>query len=322
MTNGNRPLIVVPSDDPAQCQGSPRMAELEAVADLKIFPTRAESFDQQIERAQGATVIINSRSYLEWREDAFKLLPDLRFISVCGIGTDSIDLDAAREHGITVSNIPGKTAPVVAEHAFGLMFAAAKRAAWYTEMTRKGEWVKQDGVFLGDKTIGIVGTGNIGTEMARLCNAFGMNVIAYTFNPSDERAEKLGVQFVDLDELLATSDVVTIHTKLTPDSEKLIGQREISLMKPTAILVNVARGPIVDEAALVDALNAGKLSGAALDVFEDEPLPQGSPITQCQQVVLTPHIADMTPEGLDLLNQGVVENSLAYLSGTPQNVVN
>lgn len=322
MSNGNRPLIVVPSDDPAQCQGSPRMAELEAVADLKIFPTRAESFDEQIERAQGATVIINSRSYLEWRENAFKLLPDLRFISVCGIGTDSIDLDAARDRGITVSNIPGKTAPVVAEHAFGLMFAAAKRAAWYTEMTRKGEWVKQDGVFLGDKTVGIVGTGNIGAEMARICNAFGMNVIAYTFNPSDERAEKLGVRFVDLDELLASSDVVTIHTKLTPDSEKLIGAREISLMKPTAILVNVARGPIVDEAALVEALNAGHISGAALDVFEDEPLPEGSPITQCEQVVLTPHIADMTPEGLDLLNQGVVENSLAYLNGTPQNIVN
>lgn len=322
MSNGNRPLIVVPSDDPAQCQGSPRMAELEAVADLKIFPTRAESFDEQIERAQGATVIINSRSYLEWREDAFNLLPDLRFISVCGIGTDSIDLDAARDRGITVSNIPGKTAPVVAEHAFGLMFAAAKRAAWYTEMTRKGEWVKQDGVFLGDKTVGIVGTGNIGAEMARICNAFGMNVIAYTFNPSDERAEKLGVRFVDLDELLASSDVVTIHTKLTPDSEKLIGAREISLMKPTAILVNVARGPIVDEAALVEALNAGHISGAALDVFEDEPLPEGSPITQCEQVVLTPHIADMTPEGLDLLNQGVVENSLAYLNGTPQNIVN
>ena len=322
MSNGNRPLIVVPSDDPAQCQGSPRMAELEAVADLKIYPTRADSFDEQIERAQGATVIINSRSYLEWREDAFNLLPDLRFISVCGIGTDSIDLDAARDRGITVSNIPGKTAPVVAEHAFGLMFAAAKRAAWYTEMTRKGEWVKQDGVFLGDKTVGIVGTGNIGAEMARLCNAFGMNVIAYTFNPSDERAEKLGVRFVDLDELLAQSDVITIHTKLTPDSEKLIGAREISLMKPTAILVNVARGPIVDEAALVEALNAGHLSGAALDVFEDEPLPEGSPITQCEQVVLTPHIADMTPEGLDLLNQGVVENSLAYLNGTPQNVVN
>ena len=298
------------------------MAELEAVAGLKIYPTRADSIDVQIERAQGATAIINSRSYLEWRGDAFDVLPDLRFISVCGIGTDSIDLAAARERGITVSNIPGKTAPVVAEHAFGLMFAAAKRAAWYTEMTRQGEWVKQDGVFLGDKTVGIVGTGNIGAEMARLCNAFGMNVIAYTFNPSDERAEKLGVQFVDLDELLALSDVVTIHTKLTPDSEKMIGAREIALMKPEAILVNVARGPIVDEAALVAALNSGHLSGAALDVFENEPLPVGSAITECEQVVLTPHIADMTPEGLDLLNQGVVENTLAFLNGSPKNVVN
>ncbi len=298
------------------------MAELEAVAGLKIYPTRADSIDVQIERAQGATAIINSRSYLEWRGDAFDVLPDLRFISVCGIGTDSIDLAAARERGIIVSNIPGKTAPVVAEHAFGLMFAAAKRAAWYTEMTRQGEWVKQDGVFLGDKTVGIVGTGNIGAEMARLCNAFGMNVIAYTFNPSDERAEKLGVQFVDLDELLARSDVVTIHTKLTPDSEKMIGAREIALMKPEAILVNVARGPIVDEAALVAALNSGHLSGAALDVFENEPLPVGSAITECEQVVLTPHIADMTPEGLDLLNQGVVENTLAFLNGSPKNVVN
>ena len=125
-----------------------------------------------------------------------------------------------------------------------------------------------------------------------------------------------------LDELLAQSDVVTIHTKLTPDSEKMIGAREIALMKPEAILVNVARGPIIDEEALVEALNSGHLSGAALDVFENEPLPVGSAIMECEQVVLTPHIADMTPEGLDLLNQGVVENTLAYLKGAPQNVVN
>ncbi len=298
------------------------MAELEAVAELKIFPTRADVFEVQVERAQGATAIINSRSYLEWREAAFDLLPELRFISVCGIGTDSIDLEAARERGITVSNIPGKTAPVVAEHAFGLMFAAAKRAAWYTEMTRKGEWVKKDGVFLLGKTVGIVGTGNIGAQMARMCNGFGMEVIAYTFNPSDERAKRLGVRFVSLDELLKTADVVTIHTKLTDDSRHMIGAREIAMMKSDAILVNVARGPIVDEAALIEALNAGHLAGAALDVFEDEPLPEGSPITECEQVILTPHIADMTPEGLDLLNQGVVENTLAYLNGAPINVVN
>ena len=323
MTLGNnRPLVVVPSDDPAQCQGSPRMAELEAVADVMIYPTRATSFDVQIERASGAMAIINSRSYLEWREEAFAQLPDLRFISVCGIGTDSIDLIAARERGIVVSNIPGKTAPVVAEHAFGLMFAAAKRAAWYTDMTRKGQWVKKDGVFLTGKTIGIIGTGNIGAEMARMCNLFGMNVIAYTFHPSDERAERLGVRYVSLDELLSSSDVVSIHTKLTSDSEHMIGKRELDLMRPSAILVNVARGPIVDENALVAALDSGRLGSAALDVFEEEPLPEGSPITKCEQVVLTPHIADMTPEGLDLLNQGVVENTLAFLHGAPQNVVN
>lgn len=322
MSSTDRPLVVVPSDDPAQCQGSPRMAEFDGVADVKIFPTRCESFEQRVERAQGATAIINSRSYVVWREEEFEHLPDLRFISVCGIGTDSIDLESARARGITVSNIPGKTAPVVAEHAFGLMFAAAKRAAWYTEMTRKGEWVKKDGMFVSGKTVGIVGTGNIGAEMARMCNSFGMDVIAYTFNPSDERAERLGVRYVELDELMAESDVITIHTKLTPDSEKLIGAHEIGLMKPDAILVNVARGPIVDEAALVEALNEDRIGGAALDVFEEEPIPPDSPILSCEQVVLTPHIADMTPEGLDLLNQGVVENTLAYLRGSPINIVN
>ncbi len=322
MSNGGRSLVVVPSDDPDQCYGSPRMAELEAVAALKIYRSRAADFETQIERARDATAIINSRSYLEWRADAFELLPDLRFISVCGIGTDSIDLEAARAHGIVVSNIPGKTAPVVAEHAFGLMFAAAKRAAWYTEATRRGEWMKKEGVFLTGKTIGIIGTGNIGAQMARMCNVFGMKVIAYTFNPSEERAQKLGVQFVEFETLLQQSDVVSIHVKLTPESKHLIGHREIGLMKPDAILVNVARGPIVDEDALVAALNAGHLAGAAIDVFEQEPLPEGSPITRCEQVVLTPHIADMTPEGLDLLNQGVVENTLAFLGGEPQNVVN
>ena len=322
MADVKRPLVVVPSDDPVQCLGSPRMAELEAVADVAIYSVRPASFDEQVERASGATTLINSRSYLDWGEDAFARLPDLQFISVCGIGTDAIDLDAARARGITVSNIPGKTAPVVAEHAFGLMFAAAKRSSWYTSDLRAGNWGMKEGVFLSGKTVGIVGTGNIGSEMARMCNAFGMRVIAYTWNPSQERADRLGVEFVSLDELMRESDVVSIHLKLTDDSRGMIGEREIGLMKPEGILVNVARGPIVDESALVDALNGGRIGGAALDVFEDEPLPADSPILRCEQVVLTPHIADMTPEGFDLLNQGVVENTLAWLNGSPQNVVN
>ena len=298
------------------------MAELEAVADVEIHSVRPSDFEEQVSRAERATCLINSRSYLQWHEEALSRLPNLRFISVCGIGTDSIHLVAARARGITVSNIPGKTAPVVAEHAFGLMFAAAKRSSWYTGELRSGRWGMKEGVFLSDKTVGILGTGNIGAEMARMCNAFGMRVIAHTWNPSPERAERLGVTFVTLDELMSQSDVISIHTKLTDESRGMIGAREIGLMKPEGILVNVARGPIVDESALVDALNAGSIGGAALDVFEDEPLPADSPILQCDQVVLTPHIADMTPEGFDLLNQGVVENTLAFLNGSPQNVVN
>lgn len=322
MANDGRPLVVVPSDDPVQCLGSPRMAELEAFADVEIHSVRPASFEEQVERATGATALINSRSYLDWGEQAFERLPTLKFISVCGIGTDAIDLAAARARGIVVSNIPGKTAPVVAEHAFGLMFAAAKRAAWYTAELRRGVWGMKEGVYLRGKTVGIVGTGHIGSEMARMCNAYGMRVIAYTWNPSAERATALGLEYVSLDELMAQSDVVSIHTKLTDESRGMIGAHEIGLMKPEALLVNVARGPIVDEAALVAALNAGSIAGAALDVFADEPLPADAPILQCEQVILTPHIADMTPEGFDLLNQGVVENTVAFLRGSPQNVVN
>ncbi|MEE9147922.1 MAG: NAD(P)-dependent oxidoreductase, partial [Candidatus Tectomicrobia bacterium] len=145
--------------------------------------------------------------------------------------------------------------------------------------------------------------------------------LAWTFHPSEERARALGVEYVALDELLQRADVVSLHPKLTSETEGMIGKRELDLMKPDAILVNVARGPMVDEAALVEALHAGRLSGAALDVYAEEPLPADHPLMACKQVVLTPHVADMTPEGLDLLNQGVVEGTLAFLAGKPQNVV-
>ena len=249
-------------------------------------------------------------------------MPELGHITVCGIGTDSIDLVAAREHGVMVSNIPGKTAPVVAEHSFALMWAIAKQVTWYMDSMRAGMWTKMDGMFLAGKTAGIIGTGNIGAEMARLCRAVGMNVIAWTFNPSDERAARLGVEFVEFSELLERSDVISIHIQQTPESYHMIGEPELAMMKAGALLVNVARGPIVDEVALVNALNSGHLGGAALDVFEEEPLPENHPLLDCEHAILTPHIADMTPEGLDLLNQGVVENTLAYLNGTPQNIVN
>ncbi len=318
----DKPIVAIPSDDPPQCQGSAWLAKLGEKAEIRLFMDRPIDFEEQMDRVRGASAIINSRSYIQWPRKALEQLPELGHITVCGIGTDSIDLEAAKEHGVLVSNIPGKTAPVVAEHSFALMWAIAKQLTWYMDSMRAGLWTKMDGVFLAGKTAGIIGTGNIGAEMVRLCRAVGMDVIAWTFNPSDERAARLGVEFVEFNELLARSDVISIHIQQTPESHHMIGEPELAMMKPGALLVNVARGPIVDEVALVNALNSGHLGGAALDVFEEEPLPENHPLLECEHVILTPHIADMTPEGLDLLNQGVVENTLAFLNGTPQNIVN
>jgi D-3-phosphoglycerate dehydrogenase len=242
-------------------------------------------------------------------------------ITTCGIGTDAIDLVAARELGIVVCNLPGRTAPIVAEHAFALMLAVAKRTSFQTSQVKAGRWTGMDNVYLRGKTLGLVGAGPIGKEMARLARAIGMNVLAWTFHPSAGRAAELDIQFVPLEELLARADVVSLHVKLTEQTRGLIGARQIGLMKPGALLVNTARGAVVDTPALVAALNSGQLAGAGIDVFDIEPVPPDHPLLSCQHVVLTPHVADQTPEGMELLNSGVVDNVIAFLEGRPQNRV-
>ena len=242
-------------------------------------------------------------------------------ITTCSIGTDMIDLEAASELGIVVSNQAGRTANVVAEHIFGLMFAAAKHAAFQTKEMKAGRWTRMENIYIQGKTLGIIGTGNVGGELARLGNAMGMRVLAWTFHPSDERARALGVTFVEIDELLRESDVLSLNVQITDDTRHMIGARELGLMKPGALLVNGGRGELVDTDALVDSLNSGHLGGAALDVYDVEPLASDSPLLACEQVVLTPHMADQTPEGVEALNIGAVDNVIAFLEGNPQNVV-
>ncbi|MDE2728297.1 MAG: NAD(P)-binding domain-containing protein, partial [Gemmatimonadota bacterium] len=207
------------------------------------------------------------------------------------------------------------------EHAFGLMFALAKRAAFFTGAMKAGQWPRLDAYYLKGKTLGVIGTGPIGSEMARLAGSVGMEVIAWTYNPSDERAREIGLTYVELDELLEKSDVVSLHVMLTEDSRYMINRDSLASMKPGALLINCGRGGLVDTDALVAALRSGHLGGAALDVFEEEPLPAGHPLLEMEQVVLTPHCADMTPEGVELLNEGAVNNVIAFLEGRPQNVV-
>ena len=310
--------VVVPGDDPPQIAESPALERLATWAEVVVYSDRPAGEEEKIARVREADVILNSRSAVTWRESDFAQLPKLRLIATCSVGTDAIDLEAARERGIVVSNQPGVNAPFVAEHMFGLMFAVAKQAAVQTSALKEGRWLLPTNVMLQGKRLGIVGTGAIGAEMARLGQAVGMEVVAWTFNPSPQRAESLGVEFLSLEELLESSDVVSLHVRLSSDSTGLIGAAELARMKPGAILLNGARANVVDNAALVEALDGGRLFGAGIDVFSQEPAPADDPILSCERVVLTPHAADQTPEAVAATNEAAVDNIIAFLEGKPR----
>jgi D-3-phosphoglycerate dehydrogenase len=313
--------FAIPADDPPQLQGSPHLERLRPYGEVILHADRPVTIEEKVRRARDAVCLINSRSVVTWPGEVLEHLPRLKMIAVCGIGTDAIDLEAARELGIAVCNLPGRTAHIVAEHALGLLFAVAKRGWWQTDQVKRGRWIGRENILLHGKMLGVLGTGNIGTAMIRLGQALGMKAQAWTINPSPERAAKLGVAFVSFEELLRTSDVVTLHLRLTEQTRGLIGPREIALMKPGALLINTARGAMVDSQALAAGLHSGHLGGAGIDVYETEPVPPDHPLLSCEQIVLTPHNADQTPEGMDLLNQGVVDNVIAFLEGRPQNRV-
>ena len=312
------PLVVVPGDDPEQIANAPALQKLEGKARVRVFETRPTSLEEKWERVRDADIILNSRGSITWREDDFQRLPKLKLIATCSVGTDSIDLIAARERGIVVSNQPGVNARFVAEHMFGLMFAVAKNAAAQTALLQQGLWQPTQNAMLQGKQLGVVGTGAIGAEMARLGRAIGMDVVAWSFNPSAERENELGVRFVSFETLLRESHVVSLHVRLSDDSRGLIGAEQLAMMRSDAILLNGARGPVVDTPALTQALSAGKLFGAGIDVFDDEPVPADLPLLQCPRLIMTPHAADQTPEAVVATNEGAVANILAFLEGTPK----
>lgn len=319
--SSNRPLIVVPGDDPPMIAKSPQLARLREQGELKVFTTRPKDDEEKVERAGEATVILNSRGIVRWPGEVLRRLPKLKLIACCAIGVDCIDLAAARELGITVTNVPGRTATIVAEHALALLLGVARRLAWLTSEMKQGRWSGTQLISLHGKRLGVIGTGNIGCEMIRLARAIGMEVVAWSFHPEPEKAARLGFRYVDREELLATADAISVHLKLTDQSRGWLDSAAFARMKPGVLLVNTARGAVVDQGALVDSLNSGKVAGAGLDVYAIEPLPADSPLLQCEQVVLTPHAADQLPEAYEALSTGGVENVLAFLAGRPQNVV-
>jgi len=239
------------------------------------------------------------RSATKVRKDMIDAAKNLKVIGRAGVGLDNIDVEYAKSNGIKVLNTPGATSISVAELTIGLILAVMRKIAYADRETRAGNWPKKKckGIEMYGKTLGIIGIGRIGKEVAKRAKVFGMKVLYYDVYRPDEATEReLGVEYRDLDTLISESDVITLHVPLLPETKHLINAERIAKMKDGAIIINAARGGIVDEEALYEALKSGKLYGAALDVYENEPLKE-SKLFELDNVVLTPHIGAQAKEG-------------------------
>jgi D-3-phosphoglycerate dehydrogenase len=250
----------------------------------------------------------------------------LKVIGRAGTGVDNIDLDAATRRGVVVMNAPGGNSVSVAEHTMALLLSLARSVADASNSTRNGKWEKKkfsSGRELQGKTLGVIGTGNIGALVVQRAKAFGMKVLAYDPFLSQEAATKLGVELVSLPEIFAGSDALTLHVPLTEQTKNMVNAQTIAHMKPGALLINCARGGLVDEKALAEALQAKKLGGAALDVFETEPPASDNPLFACENFIGTPHLAGSTEDAQANVAVIVCESMVEYLTtGTIRNAVN
>jgi D-3-phosphoglycerate dehydrogenase / 2-oxoglutarate reductase len=250
--------------------------------------------------------------------------PQLLIIAAHGVGYNNVDLAAADEMGILVTNVPGANSDAVAEFTFGFMLTLVRYFPQAWEEMKKGGW-RRPGVWgteLRGKTLGIIGLGQIGSRVSKLGNAFGMKVLAFDPYIGDRSFREAGAEAGEKDEVISRADLLTLHTPLTEETRRMIGERELSLMKETAFLINTSRGGVVDERALLMALNRSRISGAALDVFESEP-PADRSLVEHPRVVVAPHIAGLTNEARYRLGQGAAERILSVFRGeTPTNVVN
>ncbi|MBS1825072.1 MAG: phosphoglycerate dehydrogenase [Acidobacteria bacterium] len=310
--------LVIPDDFPAVMAASKAYRDLTAAHTVAYYDSLPGSEETLIERIRDFEGVINIRSSSKFTERVFASCPKLKVLSLWGTGTDNVDLPAATRHGVTVTNTPGVAAVSIAEHCLMLTLAVARKIIALHNRTVAGEWAKGQSIQLNGKTLGIIGLGAIGRQFARLGQGIGMKVIAWTMNPNPA----LGFELVELETLLRDSDVVSVHLRQSPRTMGFLGREQLAMMKPGSILINTARGPIVDEPALIDALRSGHLAGAGLDVFDVEPLPPAHPLTRCENAVLTPHCAGITPEVLEAGLALSIENVFSYLRGDAQNVVN
>jgi phosphoglycerate dehydrogenase-like enzyme len=309
------PQIVIPDDFPTAISGTEAEEKLRTLGDVQIYSHKAETQEELTERITACEAVINIRAYSHFTRQVLTCCPHLRLISIWGTGTDNVDLETARELGITVTNTPGANALSVAEHTIAILLALARQIPHLDREVRSGNWPRAEMVQLGGKVLGLLGLGAIGRHVARMARGLGMDVLAWTLHPSPERAEESNVRFVSKESLLKNADVVSLHLRLNDETRNFFKKEDFDLMKPRAFFVNTARAGLVEPGALEDALRSKKIAGAALDVYEQEPLPPRDPLTTLPNVVLTPHNAGLTPEATINGLMMAVENVESFLMG-------
>jgi phosphoglycerate dehydrogenase-like enzyme len=316
------PRVAILDDYQGVAQKMADWTVLPADCQVQAFRDHLTEIDALVQRLRDFEIITCMRERTPFGRDLLQRLPNLRLLVTTGMRNAAIDVKAATDLGILVCGTAGGPDAPPAELTWGLILALARHIPREDATTRAGQWGTTVGMSLENKVLGILGLGRLGGKVAKVGVAFEMSVIAWSQNLTAERAAQHGATLVSKDELFTRSDILSIHVQLSARTRGLVGARELSLMKPTAYLINTARGPIVDEAALVQALQARTIAGAGLDVFDQEPLPPGHPLTLLDNTILVPHIGYVTEDQYRVRYRDTVGNVAAYLKGEPLRVLN
>jgi D-3-phosphoglycerate dehydrogenase len=303
-------------------QKSADWSKLPPGCEVTVFDRALAVPDEAARVLQPFHVLCHIRERMPMPRALIERLPNLELIAITGHYHRTLDVAAATERGIVVSHSGrGAHSKATSELAWGLMLAVARHIPYESNEMRKGGWQHTAGITLAGRTLGLLGLGRQGGYMVPVAKAFGMQVIAWSQNLTAELAAQFGVKRVEKDELFRESDVLSVHLVLAERTRGIVGARELGLMKPTALLINTARGPVVDEAALVAALREGRIAGAGLDVYGQEPLPDAHALRTLPNVVLTPHLGYATQEFFQAAYADTIENIVAFAAGRPIRVL-
>jgi D-3-phosphoglycerate dehydrogenase / 2-oxoglutarate reductase len=314
---------VVPDDISGAFRDSHETARLLSAAEVIFYSSRSAGDAELTGRIRDAEIVLSFRpAFTRFPASVIAACPKLRMICISGTGVEDVDVAEATKRGIAVANVRGSSNRAVAEHALALMLDVARRVSSQDRAIRDGIWQPLQGIELFGKTIGIVGLSTIAQHFAPLCAGIGMRVLSWSRDNSPERAHAAGATAMELDQLLAESDVVSLHMRLFPQLAGFFDQTKFARMKRGAIFINTARGELVDEQALHAAIEEGQLSGAGLDVFAEQPLPPGHQLRGLANVVMTPASAWNTVDAAERMIRQSIDNVLAFIAGRPINVVN